>query len=976
MINQFIYALNNIHANLHPEEVLDALWLADKLYFKSISHDQTKRQMQKNVKLKDGKVFEGTSQKSQHNKIHEEVESNDDSKKSSDNKSQKYIYPMNEQCDMSNVNTFRAPSSHFIPDKLSIIRALRPLKRYIQSKNELVFDEAATVEKIAEEKLWLPALKGIPKQQFSLYLIIDYSPSMVIWQPFISELKQLFEHMGLFHYVKSWWMINDQNANDVQFLSSLGEGSIPRHSIEINCSELKNIIFILTDCISLAWKNGSIAKTIYEWGKNNHVTIMQMLPNRIWAGTALNDTVDLYLHATEQGQKNNQLICDDKTLELDQYSEIFVPIITLDAKSFHIWSRFITVTENTWIPAILLNKNDFDNSILSDVEKVEQEISANERVKLFFATTSPKAQKLAVLLSAAPLTLPVIHLIQKIMLPDSNQTHFAEFFLGGLIKRVSESWQVDPNIILYDFHDGVRGILQNSILAPKALKVQNIVSNYIEKRCGENIDFLAFIGNDDTGEILKGEKLLPFARIKTDMLNRFGDQKKIVKKELIYKIRKSNFLSEEHIAAITTILQPDDFFTLYEYLKKIKDTDITKASTLYDKIFTSFDLLNSLKSPKKYSSDLTYKYYLKKIISDIFYIDFFECYYPVSEKEVQSFEFDIQLHCFKDNASEIFVDKCFFKIIEIIPLQRESYKMVLELYPNKDRTENWPICFFGVEHEWQKLFYSKNINIGSILCFEKIKFYCFLNYYDTTLKKNPELIDMFQLNEYKKSFYLSIEYCLRNLKEKISEDYFSIALGNAHLENIIVCNNSSLKISTKSNIQQLKAENPKKIEIDQIDNIQVKILDVSSLAEDYPFTYDMVTLEVSIKNQVLTDYIIDYCGDSKKTYINIFLRIEQYLNSNTFEVVDNKNIAKKIGYEDLLLYKEYNQISSLITFICKIRKKAYEMYEKINVTDNFQKLYLQQLFFCNLKNLSDTLTERQKCWAVVSAIVAATEISQ
>jgi len=822
------------------------------------------------------------------------------------------------------------------------------------------------------------------------------------------------------------------------------KSSIPRPSIEIHRSEFKNIIFILTDCISLAWKNGSIAQTIYEWGKNNHVTIMQMLPNRIWSGTALNDTIDVYLHATEQGQNNSNLICYDQALELDHYSEVFVPVITLDSQSFHIWSRFITVTENTWIPGVLFNKNNFDNSFLFDAEKVEQDISANERVKLFLATASPKAQKLAVYLSAAPLTLPVIRLIQKIMLPDSNQEHLAEFFLGGLIKRVSESWQEDPNIILYDFHDGVRDILQNTIIAPKAMKVINIVSNYIEQKCGkgENIVFLACIGDDNSNEILKDENLRPFARIRTNILIKFGYLKNKRKNEPIYIIQNSSCLNEKFIGAIESEFDKHEYLiTLKQYLKNPKDTDIKKISTLYDRILSPFDQLSSLKSPKKFSSDLTYKYYLKRIISDIIYITGFERYYLVSEREAQSFQFDIQHFHFNNNIE--LVNKCYFKIIGLHSLPyddkdvKDVFKMILELYPNKDRSENCRIIFVHAQHEWKDTFSAKKISIGSILCFQDIRLEYYLAHYDNTLINNPELIEIFQLNDYEKnngSSYLDPMYCLRNLKEKIFEDYFSFAHGNANLNNIIFHNNSSSKILNKSNVQQLKEYNQKKIDIDQslrnfqdkmsedyfsiahgdmnlnniishnnsslkqstksniyqsaedeqkkididqIDNLTVKLIDLSSSAEDYPLTYDMVTLEVEIKNQILIGYVKDFCGKSHEAFIYLSLKIERYLNSNTFEVVDYRNIAKQIDYEDLLLYKGYNQISSLITFICKIRKRAYEMYKRINETDNFQKLYLQQLFFYCLKTLSYNSDERsEKCWATVSAIVAATEIFQ
>jgi len=233
MINQLIHALSNINENLHPEELLDTLWLADKLNLASTNHVKGQKLDDQSF---DETEIKDTSSNFQNSKTNKRIASSDNSKaKSSDDNppiKKRSIYVKTKQFEStkSNVNTIRVLSSYFIPDKLSIIRALRPLKRYVQSKKEFIFDEEATVEKIAEEKLWLPALKGIPKQQFSLYLIIDYSPSMVIWQPFILELKQLFEQMGLFLFVKSWWMMNDHGK--IQFLSSLGKSWHPSYPLK------------------------------------------------------------------------------------------------------------------------------------------------------------------------------------------------------------------------------------------------------------------------------------------------------------------------------------------------------------------------------------------------------------------------------------------------------------------------------------------------------------------------------------------------------------------------------------------------------------------------------------------------------------------------------------------------------------------------------------------------------------------------
>jgi hypothetical protein len=49
--------------------------------------------------------------------------------------------------------------------------------------------------------------------------------------------------------------------------------------------------------------------------------------------------------------------------------------------------------------------------------------SSEERLQVFQATVSPLARQLAGYLAAAPLSRPVMRLVQRVMLPESRQVH-------------------------------------------------------------------------------------------------------------------------------------------------------------------------------------------------------------------------------------------------------------------------------------------------------------------------------------------------------------------------------------------------------------------------------------------------------------------------------------------------------------------------------------------------------------------------
>lgn len=91
------------------------------------------------------------------------------------------------------------------------------------------------------------------------------------------------------------------------------------------------------------------------------------------------------------------------------------------------------------------------------------------------------AGRLAVYLSAAPLFLPVMQLVQRTMLPDSGPAELSEVMLGGLLRRQEGSagdgrW--------YEFLDGVHDELLGELGHDEALLVLKHCSGYVEQRFG------------------------------------------------------------------------------------------------------------------------------------------------------------------------------------------------------------------------------------------------------------------------------------------------------------------------------------------------------------------------------------------------------------------------------------------------------------------------------------------------------------
>ena len=110
----------------------------------------------------------------------------------------------------------------------------------------------------------------------------------------------------------------------------------------------------------------------------------------------------------------------------------------------------------------------------------------------FRNTASPGALDLAVHLAVVPLLLPVIHLVQEAMLPDTGSMELAEVLLSGLLTRLPEEDELDAEGCRrsrlqgprYTFAPGVRELLLQSLDQGAAVLILKHLSAYVAQRFG------------------------------------------------------------------------------------------------------------------------------------------------------------------------------------------------------------------------------------------------------------------------------------------------------------------------------------------------------------------------------------------------------------------------------------------------------------------------------------------------------------
>jgi len=454
---------------------------------------------------------------------------------------------------------FQAPAAPALRQPLALARALRPLMRKVPSPTQTIIDEEETVTQIAEKGIWTPVLKPAPERWLELALVVEESRSTVIWQEIIADFQRLTELQGAFRDVRTWGLKTDHNG--VIQLFPKGNFSTKKQRSrsfkELLDSTGRRLIVLISDCISPIWRQGKIYQLLKHWSNHGPMVILQLLPERIWGRTSLGAGFPIQLSALVPGVANSQLVVDGLPVweEVNLANSVTLPVITLEPDSLKQWSRVVAGVGNTQTTGILLELS-IIASLPQASAKAQEQLSAVDLVKRFRTTASPIARRLAGLMAAVPVSLPVVYLIQETLLPESRQVHVAEVFMSGLLQpqsdvggvgakhlgdnlsqkpkvynpnaSPSDSWETNPGsdqIVQYEFVEGVRNLLVDSVPIPDVDAVLEKVSQYIARRAGLSMNnFAALLSPHAKWDKATEKEVMPFARIATQVLRRLGGE--------------------------------------------------------------------------------------------------------------------------------------------------------------------------------------------------------------------------------------------------------------------------------------------------------------------------------------------------------------------------------------------------------------------------------------------------------------------
>jgi hypothetical protein len=352
-------------------------------------------------------------------------------------------------------------SAESLPSRLAIERALKPFLKRFPSRRLKQLDGDKTAQASADRRAITPMFEPLPERWFDVLLLVERSDAMEVWAETVRELQMLLGRHGAFRKVRT---LRFAVAGDAVVLFTVsGQPLSARGAAD---PEGRRLCLFLTNGTSLEWRRQPLTSFAQSLGKRTVVAILQMLPRRLWAHTALGDAMKR-LHSLVPGAPNAALLMEDPLTAHPRRTRdaACVPALTLEPASVRGWARFVMSTRRIVSPAILLSAR--TPSARTKNRAVERKPS--ERLGAFRATSSEEAFQLLRMLAGAPLTLPIMRLIQQAVSPSPEQFHLAEAMLSGLIERVTpKDAAVPADQVFYDFLPGVRELLLGTLSSQEA----------------------------------------------------------------------------------------------------------------------------------------------------------------------------------------------------------------------------------------------------------------------------------------------------------------------------------------------------------------------------------------------------------------------------------------------------------------------------------------------------------------------------
>ncbi|MDF3292555.1 SAV_2336 N-terminal domain-related protein [Streptomyces silvisoli] len=402
--------------------------------------------------------------------------------------------------------------------ELRLGRALRPLKQRHPGGRLMELDERATADAMAETGLPDLVLRPAGERRLDLALIVDDGLSMLLWRRLAAETRSLLERLGAFRSVR------------VHGLDTRGPGepALRGRPFAARAAGLspgsvadptgRTLVLVVSDGVGAAWRDGRMRRVLERWAVCGPTAVLHALPARMWNTSGIRtEDWEVSVHQTWAANRTWQVADPVLPPELAPFDGMPIPVLEPEPGSVGRWARLVASAGGSEMLPLLADAPQ------ETPRPAVPSRNGGDPVLRFRSAASPEAYRLAAHLAAvAPVSVPVMRLVQSAVPWRAETAHLAEVFLGGLMRRTDGGGSgTGPQHQTFDFTEESRKILLDTVPAGELARTNSAVADRLGELVGRSPDFPAWLAHPGGTDQVTGASQ-PFAELDARLMRHLG----------------------------------------------------------------------------------------------------------------------------------------------------------------------------------------------------------------------------------------------------------------------------------------------------------------------------------------------------------------------------------------------------------------------------------------------------------------------
>ncbi|WJV45314.1 SAV_2336 N-terminal domain-related protein [Streptomyces flavofungini] len=225
--------------------------------------------------------------------------------------------------------------------QLQLGRALRPLKQSRPDPRRWELDEAASADSAAESGLADAVLRPGRARWLDLALLVDDGVSMLLWQRLAAETRQLLERSGAFRTVRVLGL-DTRGAAAPLLGRAYSPGTAVLSPATVADPGGNTLVLVVSDGVGAAWRDGRMRTALKQWARCGPTAVLHALPEHLWDGSGLR-AERWQVTTRRRGAPNLTWDVADPVLppELASFDGIPVPVLAPEPDAVGAWATLV-----------------------------------------------------------------------------------------------------------------------------------------------------------------------------------------------------------------------------------------------------------------------------------------------------------------------------------------------------------------------------------------------------------------------------------------------------------------------------------------------------------------------------------------------------------------------------------------------------------------------------------------------------------